>query len=171
MRGLEPVPLRELLTLESYQSWQVDCLISGFVSLAPVSGWIETKHHGNILEVYSIVNTIVNLCYDRCLGQFNQGLGLCTGELIRLSKTYPYEETPDNKSSITTIDDLVECLDLYETFDPAQWLFEQLSLELPTMTYYGADCPEPPVICTDETDRDEGDLADPRWHILRKLKL
>ena len=149
MRGLEPVPLRELLTLESCQGWQVDC----------------------ILEVCSEVNTIVSLCCDRCLGQLNQGLGSCTGESIRLSKTYPYEEAPDNKSSITTIDDLVECLDLYETFDPAQWLFEQLSLELPTVTYYGADCPELPVICTDETDRDEGDLADLRWHILRKLKL
>jgi uncharacterized protein len=64
-------------------------------------------------------------------------------------------------------EDPVECLDPAGRFDPEQWLFEQLSLQLPLVNRCGPDCPGPPLPQGEASDEPGGD---PRWAALRSLR-
>ena len=172
MQGLEPVLLRELLFLDlSRRHWQIDCLVDGFTSLTPVRGWIEAEHCGNILKVCSEASTIISLCCDRCLRQFNQELGYRTCELIWLGKTSLEEQMLNKELLIDAVDNLVDCLNPNGTFDPGHWLFEQLSLRLPTVSYCRINCPGPPLPRASKIDKNQENSVDPRWNVLRQLKL
>ncbi|MEB3159253.1 MAG: DUF177 domain-containing protein, partial [Synechococcus sp.] len=82
--GLEPVPLRDLQALGAPKVWEVEGMLSELASLTPVRGELQAEHRGNVLEVRGQLQTIVSLCCDRCLGQFNQALKVSTEELIWL---------------------------------------------------------------------------------------
>ena len=80
--GLEPIPLRDLQALGAPKVWSVDGKLEDLESLTPVRGELQAEHRGNVLEVRGELQTIVSLCCDRCLGQFNQSLEVSSEELI-----------------------------------------------------------------------------------------
>ena len=74
IEALEPVPLQELRALGTAKVWEVEGELDELPSLTPVRGHVSAEHRGNVLAVEGKLNTIVTLCCDRCLNQFNQKL-------------------------------------------------------------------------------------------------
>ena len=72
--GLEPVALKELLALGQPREWDVDGIHDELSSLTPIRGRVCAEHRGNALEVEGSLQTIICVCCDRCLGNFNQQL-------------------------------------------------------------------------------------------------
>ena len=64
---------------------------------------------------------------------------------------------------------LVECLDPRGDFDPQQWMFEQLNLQLPVVNHCGEHCPGPPI-CPEAAFEASAEPIDPRWAALRGLQ-
>ena len=77
IEALEPVPLQELRALGTAKVWEVEGELDELPSLTPVRGHVSAEHRGNVLAVTGQLKTIVTLCCDRCLNQFNQKLS-CT---------------------------------------------------------------------------------------------
>ena len=82
---LRPVPLQELRLRGEAQHWLVQQHLSELDSLTPVRGQIRAHHHGSVLEVEGEVETIVNLCCDRCLQLYNLPLQIAVHELLELA--------------------------------------------------------------------------------------
>ena len=64
---------------------------------------------------------------------------------------------------------LVEYLDPRGDFDPQQWVFEQLNLQLPVVNHCGEHCPGP-RISPETVVRDSSEPIDPRWAALLGLR-
>ncbi|WP_216901027.1 DUF177 domain-containing protein [Synechococcus sp. CCY 9618] len=159
---LRPLPLQELRLQPEGRTWQVDQSIDGLASLTPVRGQLHARHHGSALEVDGRAETILTLCCDRCLQNYNHSLAATARELIEIGGAEPEEEEVVFASA-----DPVERLDPGSSFDPERWLYEQLSLQLPPVNRCGADCPGPPLPRQDGSDDRNGD---PRWAALRTLR-
>ena len=168
---LEPIALRDLKALGAPRSWEVDTSLDQLPSLTPVRGSLSAEHRGNVLAVEGQLQTIVTLTCDRCLGQFNRKLSCQPSELIWLGETPPSDLQLRESDQISEPDGLVECLDPRGAFEPRQWAFEQLSLQLPVVNRCGEDCPGPsiPSHPADDSDANHSDL-DPRWQALRELQ-
>ncbi len=82
---LRPVPLQELRLRGDAQHWLVRQHLTELDSLTPVRGQIRAHHHGSVLEVEGEVETIVNLCCDRCLQLYNLPLHTAVHELLELA--------------------------------------------------------------------------------------
>ena len=89
IEALEPVPLQELRALGTAKVWEVEGELDELPSLTPVRGHVSAEHRGNVLAVEGRLNTIVTLCCDRCLNQFNQKLSCTPSELIWLGDEQP----------------------------------------------------------------------------------
>jgi uncharacterized protein len=152
---LRPVSLPDLRLLGAPRHWQVDQPIRGLEAAGPVRGKLRALHHGNLLEVEASVHTEVGLCCDRCLNPFEHSLRADAHERLAL------EVSADAFDPLG--EDLDDRLDPEGWFDPEQWLFEQLSLQLPLVSRCGAHCPGPATW----TSSDGG--GDPRWAALRHL--
>ena len=87
--GLEPVSLQELRVLGGPKQWSVEGKLDSLPSLTPVRGQITAEHKGNVLVVEGKLDTIVTLCCDRCLNQFNHPLQASPQELIWLGDAPP----------------------------------------------------------------------------------
>ena len=175
--GLEEVSLQELRALAGPRVWEVEGELDELPSLTPVRGSMWVEHLGSVLEVNGFLSTIITLCCDRCLGQFNHQLAFETRELIWLGHE-DSDQAPMNKLIETHDQDgLLERLDPLGSFDPQRWAFEQLSLQMPVVNRCGDSCPGPPCSlnssnpannapnsCSDHTP------VDPRWETLRKLQ-
>jgi uncharacterized protein len=144
------------LTLEFKQ------FLPDFPTLTPVQGWLKVTHRGNYLDVSAQADTIVTLACHRCLQQFNHRLSIQPSEVIWLNdQVDPDEELFDRDLDM---DDLMETLSPQGHFEPAAWLYEQLSLELPQHQLCDQAC------AGIEVDRDSQVVTDARWAGLNALK-
>lgn len=164
-KPLPVIPLAQLLqTPERSVQYEINDHLPDLASLTPVQGWVKVNHRTNYLEVSTEAKTIVTLTCNRCLGQYNHRLDLSLEEVIWLDATE--ESILDLLDTDIEEGDLVEKLAPDSDFEPAQWLYEQLCLALPSQQLCNADCPgievrdsNPP---TPTTDR--------RWAALEQLK-
>ena len=169
--GLEPVPLKDLKALATTRRWLVDTPIEALPSLTPVRGEIIAEHKGNVLAVMGRLSTIVTLTCDRCLNQFNRQLSCSPSELIWLGETAPSESECQESEAIAAMEGLVECLDPRGSFDPQQWAFEQLNLQLPVVNHCGEHCEGPPYQAeATASGPSHPTVSDPRWNALRQLQ-
>ena len=170
IEGLEPVALQELRALAALRTWLVEGQLDALKTLTPVRGELTAEHRGNVLAVDGDLTTIITLTCDRCLGQFNQQLRCRPSELIWLGRRHPPMNNPGFED-VSAMEGLMECLDPRGRFDPEQWVFEQLNLQLPVVNNCGSDCPGPPLPTTvsDDASSDSAPV-DPRWQALRSLQ-
>ena len=103
IEGLEPVALQELRVLCAPRHWSVEGHLDQLRSLTPVRGQLKAEHRGNVLIVDGELSTIVNLCCDRCLGQYNHQLRCSSSELIWLGQSPPTEEELQNSEDIAAM--------------------------------------------------------------------
>ena len=169
IEGLEPVALQELRALGTPRHWSVEGHLDQLPSLTPVRGDLHAEHRGNVLMVEGDLYTTVTLCCDRCLGQFNHELRCTSAELIWLGQAPPTEDDLQNSEDISAVEGLVEYLDPRGNFDPQQWVFEQLNLQLPLVNRCGEHCPGP-CIHPERGVRESAEPIDPRWAALRGLQ-
>ncbi|MAR52078.1 MAG: metal-binding protein [Propionibacteriaceae bacterium] len=168
--GLEPVPLRELQALGSVRDWEFEGHLEDLETLTPVRGRLLAEHRGNVLEVRGLAKTIVTLCCDRCLNQFNRALSTSTNELIWLGDREASEAMAEEGLDASALEGLVECLDPRGDFEPERWVFEQLSLQLPAVNFCGDACPGIPQSLKKEGSSSELPAVDPRWEALLTLR-
>ena len=171
IEALEPVPLQELRALGTSKVWDVEGELDELSSLTPVRGHVSAEHRGNVLAVAGQLSTIVTLCCDRCLNQFNQKLSCTPSELIWLGEAQPTADELEQSGEVAEMEGLVDVLDPRGQFDPQQWAFEQLNLLLPVVNHCGDHCPGPPglqqqPVIPDTTPKD----VDPRWQALQQLQ-
>ncbi len=169
---LKPVPLQELRHLEQGRHWRIDQPIEGLSSLTPVRGSLQATHRGTVLEVEGEAHTIITLCCDRCLQHFNHPLQASSRELLWIGETSQPVLDPQSAAGTGTLGDhdhaspqdhVMEELDPRGSFDPEQWIFEQLNLQLPIVNHCGSDCPGPASWSSTST------TIDPRWQALQQL--
>lgn len=138
-------------------------------TLTAVQGQMTVVHHGNYLQVDGTAETIVTLTCDRCLQQYNHRLEVQASELIWLQEA----TAEDALSGVITAEDL-EDPDLIETlppngyFQPEDWLYQQLCLELPQRQLCDTQCPGIPIAAT--TQATPPSIKDQRWAALANLK-
>ena len=168
---LSPVPIWELRDLESPRVWTVDGYLEDLPSLTPVRGTIQAEHRGNVLAVHGSLQTIVTLICDRCLNQFNQQLISTTEELIWLGEERIEHEQLQASDGSEQMTGLLERLDPQGPFDPQQWAFEHLNLQLPAVNRCGVECPGPPGLPTSDSEEALNSRPDPRWDVLRQLQI
>ncbi|QNI99459.1 hypothetical protein SynA1562_00614 [Synechococcus sp. A15-62] len=171
IEALEPVPLQELRALGTAKVWDVEGELDELPSLTLVRGHVSAEHRGNVLAVEGKLSTIVTLCCDRCLNQFNQSLSCTPSELIWLGDKQPTADELELSGEVAEMEGLVDVLDPRGQFDPQQWAFEQLNLLLPVVNYCGDHCPGPPglqqqPVTSDANPKD----VDPRWQALQQLQ-
>ena len=170
--GLEPVSIQELRVLGGPKHWRVEGHLDQLPSLTPVRGQICAEHKGNVLVVEGELETIVTLCCDRCLAQYNHELKASPNELIWLGNAPPTESELQESEQIDVVEGLVECLNPSGDFTPAQWVFEQLNLQLPVVNHCGEHCPGPPGLNRSAASAadEQNEPLDPRWQALRRLQ-
>jgi uncharacterized protein len=173
--SLKPLPLQELRHLEDGRHWRIDQPITGLTSLTPVRGTLQATHRGTVLEVEGEAHTIVTLCCDRCLQHFNHPLQASSRELLWIGESRQPgaaavegsargDAGADADSGSPDDANLMEELDPRGSFDPEQWIFEQLNLQLPIVNHCGSDCPGPATWSSTSSG------IDPRWQALQQLK-
>ena len=142
----------------------VEEFIAGLETLTPVRGQVRIQHQVNYLEVSSKAETIVTLTCHRCLQQYNHRLSIDTSEMIWLdeSASLPYEGAIDKE---VAVEDLIESLPPQGYFNPSEWLYEQLCLEMPQKQLCKSDCAG---ITADNSTTDK--VGDRRWASLEALK-
>ena len=171
IEALEPVPLQELRALGTAKVWDVEGELDELPSLTPVRGHVSAEHRGNVLAVEGKLSTIVTLCCDRCLNQFNQSLSCTPAELIWLGEEQPTADELELSGEVAEMEGLVDVLDPRGQFDPQQWAFEQLNLLLPVVNHCGDHCPGPPGLQQQPVIPDTKTKAvDPRWQALQQLQ-
>ena len=171
IEALEPVPLQELRALGTAKFWDVEGELDELPSLTPVRGHVSAEHRGNVLAVEGKLSTIVTLCCDRCLNQFNQSLSCTPAELIWLGEEQPTADELELSGEVAEMEGLVDVLDPRGQFDPQQWAFEQLNLLLPVVNHCGDHCPGPPGLQQQPVIPDTKTKAvDPRWQALQQLQ-
>ncbi|MFM7548832.1 MAG: YceD family protein [Cyanobacteriota bacterium] len=175
---LRPVPLHELRWLPCGQHWSIEQHLPQLQTLTPVRGELQLTHRGALLEVEGCGETIVTLCCDRCLQHFNHPLAFSCRELLWLgddARSRGSNQPHDQQALLAAageqldLDPLdpdapIDSLDPRGDFDPGQWVFEQLNLQLPLVNRCGSDCPGPPSWSSDPQG------GDPRWAALRALR-
>ena len=171
IEALEPVPLQELRALGTAKVWDVEGELDELPSLTPVRGHVSAEHRGNVLAVEGKLSTIVTLCCDRCLNQFNQSLSCTPSELIWLGDEQPTADELELSGEVAEMEGLVDVLDPRGQFDPQQWAFEQLNLLLPVVNHCGDHCPGPPGLQQQPVIPDtKTKSVDPRWQALQQLQ-
>ncbi|WP_299490467.1 YceD family protein [Acaryochloris sp. IP29b_bin.137] len=141
----------------------VEEFFSELDSLTAVQGQITLVHQGNYLQVNSQAKTIVTLNCDRCLQQYNHRLTVDASEMIWLSADVPADE-PGLEIEVT-LDDPVETLSPRGYFSPEDWLYQQLSLQLPHRQLCDQACEG----LLKEAEKIEQPV-DRRWAALESLK-
>jgi len=157
---LGPVAVQDLLTSEAGTSWQVDQPIAGLDTKGPVRGTVSARPDGPLLRVEADLRASVSLRCDRCLQTYAQPLRALVKERLAVGgSAQELAEALDFDA-----EGFSEQLDPDGCFDPQQWVYEQLSLQLPLVNRCGPDCPGPASWGTAEPQ------TDPRWAALRSLQ-
>ncbi|NJM72810.1 MAG: DUF177 domain-containing protein [Scytonema sp. RU_4_4] len=144
---------------------QVKEFLPGLETLTPVRGRIRVQHHGNYLEVSSQVETIMTCTCNRCLQNYNHRLTVDTEEIIWLDEAANETNNLPLEREIA-FDDLVETLSPEGYFDPTEWLYEQMCLELPQRQLCDANCLGIQPSAQSKSDKQ----VDRRWASLEALK-
>ncbi len=142
----------------------VDEFLPKLISLTAVQGQITLVHQGNYLQVSSQAKTIVTLNCDRCLQQYNHRLAVDASEMIWLSTEVPETTEPGLEVEVT-LDEPVETLSPRGSFSPEDWLYQQLSLQLPHRQLCDQYCEG----LLQEVEKIEQPV-DRRWAALESLK-
>lgn len=163
---MEPIYIPQITKApEQTQVLEVDEILPELETLTPIRGQIRVQHHGNYLEVSVKAETIITLTCHRCLQQYNHRLTLSTSEIIWLDPAadQPYEGPIERELAV---EDLVETLPPQGYFNPSEWLYQQLCLEIPQRQLCDASCSgiQP---ATQETLEKP---VDRRWASLEALK-
>lgn len=178
IQGLDKISIQELRSLDEPRVWSVEGHIDELPSLTPIRGELSAEHLGNALEVKGCLSTIVTLCCDRCLSQFNYRLECNSQELIWLG----HEGANPADSAVRSLSEheaLMECLHPCGNFYPERWAFEQLNLQLPVVNRCGDECegPQYPISSNKSNkqnsaliEKEESNHIDPRWATLLQLK-
>ncbi len=162
--ALQPIQIPQLLQIpERRVTLPVQDYFPDLETLTPIQGLVEVAHKGNYLDVSTQAKAIVTLSCDRCLCQYNHRIELETQEIIWLDAQV--DEAPEALEQEVEMDDLIESLHPQGTFDPAQWLYEQLCLAIPLQKRCDPNCEG---IALD--DAQSGHALDSRWSILAQLK-
>ncbi|MEB3827588.1 YceD family protein [Phormidium sp. CCY1219] len=136
-------------------------------TLTPVRGRLSVAHRGNYLEVSAEAETIITLTCYRCLQQYNHRLKIKASEIIWLDEE---ADRPDDGplERETPLEELVESLSPYGYFDPQEWLYQQLCLEIPSRQLCDRACSgiEP----TPDNAGGSQPAIDRRWAALEQLK-
>ncbi len=165
---IEPIHIPRLTRApERTEVVQFDEPIPGLETLTPVQGWVRVKHQGNYLEVDAKAEAIITLPCDRCLQQYNYRLSITPSELIWLDEA-ANELDPLLLDREIDPEDLVESLSPTGYFDPTEWLYQQLCLELPQRKLCDAECKGIPLPESEEPSPKPG--VDRRWAGLESLK-
>jgi len=143
---------------------EVEEFLPELASLTPVQGQVQVVHQGNYLQVASQAKTIVTLNCDRCLQQYNHRLTVDASEMIWLSEEV-LEVTEPGLEIEVTLDDPVETLSPKGYFNPEDWLYQQLSLQLPHRQLCDQNCEG----LMKEAEQIE-QPTDRRWAALEALK-
>ena len=162
---MEAIYIPQLLKArQQTEVFQVDEFLPDLETLTPVRGRIQVEHHGNFLEVSAQAETIITLNCHRCLQQYNHRLSVDTSEIIWLDPTVdqPYEGPLERELAV---EDLVEALPPQGYFDPGEWLYQQLCLEIPQRQLCDSLCQG-----IQPTTPDSNQLLDHRWASLEALK-
>jgi uncharacterized protein len=165
---MEPIFLPQLA--HAYQQTEViavQTMLPDLETLTPIQGEMKVVHHGNYLQVEGKAETIVTLICDRCLQQYNYRLCANTSEMIWLRETT--EEDAFAGILAEAIEDpaLVETLSPEGYFQPDDWLYQQLCLELPQRQLCDAACPG---IAVKKSPSENPSQMDRRWSALADLK-
>lgn len=137
--------------------------ISDLETLTPVRGEVQVTHCGTYLDVKGKAETIITLCCDRCLQQYNHRLSVNEEELIWLD---PQADQPDEGAleREVPLEDLSESLSPRGYFHPLAWLYEQLCLALPQRQLCSTECEG---IASEHGNKPK---IDSRWASLEALK-
>jgi uncharacterized protein len=144
-------------------------------TLTPVRGKLKVTHQGNYLEVKAKAETIVTLTCHRCLKQYNHRLKIAPAELIWLEETGDRAEANSGEIEVA-LEDLVDTLSPNGHFEPKDWIYEQLCLELPHKQLCDSKCPGIVLSEGDESTESAATLensetsSDSRWASLAALK-
>ena len=159
--ALRPVAIPELLAAaEPELSWTFEQSIPGLETATPVQGWLRLRLDGPLLQVEGAASTSVALQCDRCLQTYLQPLSVEAAERLGLGTS---SEDLDAALAFDA-EGISEQLDPQGSFDPAQWIYEQLNLQLPLVNRCGRQCPGPASWGHSEP------LDDPRWAALKGLR-
>jgi uncharacterized protein len=136
--------------------------LADLVTLTPVEGAVTVMHRSNFLEVKAHADTIITLCCDRCLQNYNHRLAMATEEIIWLKDAeldldnLPLDEDLD-------LDEMVESLPKDGRFEVETWVYEQLCLALPPRQLCDEACKGIELEKTEE-------VKDLRWAKLDALR-
>lgn len=163
---MEAIHIPQLLkTAEQTEVIEFEESLPGLETLTPVRGRLQVTHQGTYLEVKAKAETIVTLTCHRCLKQYNHRLVLNTSELIWLDQGANQGE-PKAAEIEVDLEDLVESLPPQGYFQPGEWLYEQMCLEMPPKQLCDPQCQgiqiEEPALSEPISDR--------RWASLEALK-
>ncbi len=164
---MEAIYIPHLLTAPQRSvDLQVDEFFPDLETLTPVRGRLRVSHKTTYLEVVAQAEAIVTLTCHRCLQQYNHRLMVDTSEMIWLEESSPLGNVANLEIEIA-VEDLVETLSPQGHFEPGDWLYQQLCLEMPLRQLCDGPC-EPPL-STDKTGKDNSP-TDSRWAALEALK-
>jgi uncharacterized protein len=163
---MEPIFLPQLARApQQTEVIPVDTTFAELDTLTPIQGEMQVVHEGNYLRVKAEVTTIVTLTCDRCLQHYNHRLSTQAAELIWLEDGESREDLPENFSVEYSEDvNLDETLPANGYFQPGDWIYQQLCLNLPQRNLCAEDCPGV------EVPKTGTELIDQRWAALESLK-
>jgi uncharacterized protein len=165
---MEPIFLSQLA--RAYQQTEVipvKTFLPDLDTLTPIQGEMKVVHHGNYLQVEGKAETIVTLICDRCLQQYNHRLCTQTSELIWLRETTEMDAFEEILAEALEDPALVETLPPEGFFQPDDWLYQQLCLELPQRQLCDEACPG---ISIKKSLSEDSSPVDQRWSALANLK-
>ncbi len=158
--SLSPISVAELLAQPEGHRWLFEQSIRDLDSSSPVKGFLSVRVEGPLLRVEGQASTTVQLCCDRCLQRFEHSLSASASEQLALGTgTADLAEALDYDA-----EGISDQLDPAGSFDPEQWIYEQLCLQLPLVNHCGAGCPGPASWGSTEP------VGDPRWAALSRLR-
>ncbi|WP_448563063.1 YceD family protein [Trichothermofontia sp.] len=166
---MNPIPIPQIARSPDHSvRWTVKEFLANLPTLTPVQGWVQVTHCQTYLEVATQAEAIVTLTCDRCLQQYNYRLVANTSELIWLDEAVDLAANTLPAELEVAPEDLVESLSPHGTFDPVNWLYEQMCLALPLRQLCDTTCPG--IVLEGEPVPTVHPAIDRRWAALESLK-
>tara|TARA_B100000700_G_C14736173_1_gene710776 strand:+ start:44 stop:577 length:534 start_codon:yes stop_codon:yes gene_type:complete len=169
---LTPISINELKALSFPKCWVFEIYLDKLPSISPIEGTIKVEIIESLLNVKGEIEAKIKLNCDRCMDEYIEILKCKTSEKIMVNKDL---EDLDSLNSSHSYNDLVDFIDPEGEFDPNNWVFEQLSLQIPILKICGKDC-RGPLIRKEKGDFNQNPnqsnlqtKLDPRWSPLKKL--
>lgn len=162
---MEPIYIPRLTKLpDCSETLEFKEFLPRLETLTPVQGVVRVTHKSNFLEAVLKGDSIITLCCDRCLQQYNHRLHVEASEFLWLTDgEQGIEEEPPLDEDLI-IEEMVETLPRDGYFKVGDWIYEQFCLELPQRRLCSEDCAGIPVEQPTEA------TTDARWAALEALR-